>query len=424
MKKVTAIMLSVVLVLALSGCGGIEDIVNSTLSSVTEGINNEITNTMNELSEAASSIVSNEINDGINEAVENVENELVQEPVDSLISATVGHDPSYWCELYGQNRCPFYISCLGIEEKYYFKNGGEFPFWVYTEENTGGWYLYNDHIISADNAFAIDISDGVDSFSSSCTYEAVPYVGESLTKEQQKEQLNGVFYVLNSYSPIRTNWGIQFFSNSDRNPDANLPEFTAYGLTDSLYEEEMFNMYISWYPSAYENAEAVDLWVFEHRDKSEYPELLSTDNYADQGINLGCIDFNEDEDCALIKTFIPSGEGGIDADRVDLVITYGNDLLTVGLVSVDIIAENASTPDYVYIGRWTNADADVCYVFQEDGTWFMETYSTGEYCSQGTFNYCDGYIELVDEENTRILTNMTYENGSLVDDYGYSYEFE
>ena len=76
----------------------------------------------------------------------------------------------------------------------------------------------------------------------------------------------------------------------------------------------------------------------------------------------------------------------------------------------------------MYIGRWSDVADDVSYVFQEDGTWYMETYSTNEWCAQGTFNYYDNYIELLDEENTRILTNMVYNDNTLVDDFGIVYE--
>lgn len=60
-------------------------------------------------------------------------------PLPDAVAARL--DPSYWCEYYGQNRCPFYINALGIETTYYFRDGGDFANWVYTEENTGNWYI-------------------------------------------------------------------------------------------------------------------------------------------------------------------------------------------------------------------------------------------------------------------------------------------
>lgn len=143
--------------------------------------------------------------------------------------------------------------------------------------------------------------------------------------------------MLNPYTPVATNWGMKFFTDSNRD-SGDLPESSVYGLTDTLNDQEFFDMYLSWNPAWYPefDGDALDLWAFEHRDMSEYPELL-TDELKGQSANLGCFDYDEESDLAHIRTYIPNKEGdGLDPCRTDLLITYAGDVV-VGLVTVDVI---------------------------------------------------------------------------------------
>ena len=192
MKKFIALLLTVMMIMCLAACGK-KDGEDTT-----------------EIEEAG------DIDEIVEEAVSDAVEETVSDTVEEAVSTVLGHGPEYWCDLFGVNRCPFSISCLGISSDYYFRNGGQLAFWTYTEENTGGWYYYDGYVISADNAFAIK-ADEADSFSSCCEYEATPYTGKSLSKDEQKAQEKGAFYVINSYPPISTNWGIQFMTEDEIN---------------------------------------------------------------------------------------------------------------------------------------------------------------------------------------------------------------
>lgn len=274
------------------------------------------------------------------EETEEQTEELADETTEAVISDLAKHDADYWTELYGTNRCPFSIVRDGEETRYYFRDGGNLAFWVYTEENTDGWYINDGYIISADNSSAIKIED-MASFSSFCDYEALPYSGNTLSEEERAAQQTGVFYVLNSYTPVRTNWGVQIVT--DEYTEDDIPGYTAYGLTDELKDQQWFTFYIEDI-NDYENLEEkASLWAFPHIDRSEYTEFLN-DELAATGVKLGDFEYSE-EDCAtLINTYIPNENAdGLAAGEVDLVVTFGSGEQTViaGLVSVNTLAANS-----------------------------------------------------------------------------------
>lgn len=113
----------------------------------------------------------------------------------------------YWVEKFSTNVCPFYINCNGVETKYYFRNGGEFVEWLRTENNTDGWYFYENNVISADGKWAI--SNWEDAFSSFCSYEAIPYSGPTLSEEERTVIVPGTLYALHSWTPFDL-WGYYY----------------------------------------------------------------------------------------------------------------------------------------------------------------------------------------------------------------------
>ena len=211
----------------------------------------------------------NENNNEDNNQENNDDNNQSNTPV---IDVHEKHDSGYWASLYGTNVCPFSLVALGVSKGYHFRDGGELDIWAYTEENTGGWYVYDGYLISGDNLFAVNLSEA-DSFSSCCDYEAKAYTGKTLSEDERKEQQLGSFYILNSYTPVRTNWGIQFVPMKDIGEDFEVPKYTVYGFASELSEQEWFRFYIklgsNW------AASNVSLWAFEHIPYTEYPETLS-----------------------------------------------------------------------------------------------------------------------------------------------------
>lgn len=320
MKKFLSLLLVLAMIFSLAACGKKVEVDSQEIEEIEEEIEEDI----------------EEFEEEIEEAIED------EEPEDEPGDPEAGRGPDYWAEYYGQNRCPFYITHGDDELKYYMKNGGKLPYWVYTSDNTDGWYIHNGYIISSDNKYAISLEEAEDqSFSSFCTYETKPYDGETLTKEQQAQQLNGVFYVLNPYTPVSTNWGLRFFTDDNRENADELPEPAVSGLTDTLNEVEEFDMYVMWNPDWYPDfdGDTIDLWAYKHRDMSEYPEVVP-DELEDEAANIGCFEPHDpdDPDWAHIRTAIPDKEGnGMEPGLVDIVMTYAGDVV-VGLVTVEIVA--------------------------------------------------------------------------------------
>lgn len=323
MKKIISALLVAAMAVSLTACSA-KDMVNDALSSVKEDIEGKI--------DGAVQGVVNSVTGEIEEAISGA----ASDAANNVISNTIGHDPSYWAEYYGTNRCPFSINALGIDLPYYFRDGGFPAFWVYTEENTAGWYINDGYIISADNAFGIEI-EGMDYFSSCCSFDAKAFAGNGLSEEERKALKTGVFYVLNSYTPVRTNWGVQLVLQEKITEDYEVPEYTAYGLTDTLKDQEWFRFYIM---NIYEDySSQAKLWAFEHKDRSEYSEILS-EEFLEKGVDLGTFANDYEEDRTYLDAFIPNKEaGGFDPGYVDLVMTYGEENVTVGVITVSVVSE-------------------------------------------------------------------------------------
>lgn len=340
MKKIISCLLVFVMLVSMCACSSIKDGINEALDEAKNDVKNGISDAVGNAIDGVKDSISNEISDATNAVANNAADAVVSGTVDAAISAVGRHDSAYWSEYFGTSRCPFSISALGMDFDYYFRAGGDFSFWPYTEENTGNWYVYDGYVISGDNTFAVKIED-CDSFSSCCTYTMVPYTGKTLTAEEQKVQQTGAFYVLNSYTPVRTNWGIQITTDG-REVDSY--EYTAYGLKDTFKSQEWFRLYVNSVSDYSANEkhplEATKLWAFPHRDRSEYPEFLS-EELMKEGIQLGKFEYHEDEDKTYVDAYIPNkSAGGFDAGLVDLLFTYGDsNYLTVAVVTVNTLAE-------------------------------------------------------------------------------------
>lgn len=353
MKKATALLLVLVMVCSLfSGCSmiknkikeeikdtigdAISDATGGGLSNALDGLGDSLQNALGDLTGGGSGSVSdilNGIGSDVSDAIGDAAGSVIGDAADGAISAVGRHDATYWCEKFGANHCPFSINALGIDLPYYFRDGGYFDFWVFTEENTGGWYVYNGYVISEDNAFAIKI-DEADSFSSCCTYDAKAYVGEKLDKDERASFYEvGAFYTLNSYTPIPTNWGIKFLRDEDE-ADFDDVDWKVYSIAAALLDQEYFNFYVA--APGTEYTEAITLWAYPHQDRTKYPEIL-TEEYIKAGTQIGTFGYDEENHCEVCRAYVPNKEaGGFGSGLVDLLITYGDtDYVTVGVFTVD-----------------------------------------------------------------------------------------
>lgn len=323
MKKFIGLLITVAMAISLVACVNVDDLKEQALSGIQDAVNEAKNEVMGLVEDKAGELVGG-LSQGVGEAA------------GEAVGSVLGHDPAYFCELYGQNRCPFSISALGVEFDYHFRNGGTLANWVYTEENTGGWYIYDGYIISADNSFAIKI-DEADWFSSCCTYEAKVYTGKTLSKEEQAAQTAGFFHTINSYTPVDTNYGIAIYTNSEEPGEIEREKLTCYGLVDTLKDQEWFSMYVicGW---TEDFGESVKLWAMEHRDYSKYPEYLS-DEDIEKAVCLGNFNYDGSKRVSCIDAYVPNKEsGGFEAGQIDLVITYGdNNNLVVGVATVNTL---------------------------------------------------------------------------------------
>lgn len=266
------------------------------------------------------------------EITEATEEETTEESSET-VDPNAKHDPQYWCDFYGQNRCPFSINVNGESKQYYFRNGGTLAGWTFTEENTDGWYLLNGYVISADSKYAINL-DEADAFSSFCEYEAKPYNGDYLNPEDAQAQQKGVFYCLNSYSPISTNWGIQLMTEGGYSyNDNNVPDLTYYDDLACEFEAgEQIRFYVKWVPDWTDNPEAVKLWAVKHQERSAYGEFFTAEEQAN-AYALGEFKLDENDNSVCVASIPADAEPG----EYDLLVTYGDtNNLVVGVVLVEV----------------------------------------------------------------------------------------
>lgn len=234
-------------------------------------------------------------------------------------------DRYYWADKYGLNVCPFYISINGEETKYFFRNGGELKNWVYTEDNTDGWYWYNGMVISKDGKHAV--GPEFEYFSSFCTYEALPYDGPVLTEEEQNAVKEGVLYVINSYTPINTNWGIALLGEGDEDVETSCTD-----IRSSFAAGENIRLYTSL--SQTDEPMTAEIYVLPHQDGRTFTEEMTVElkQTAVTGtIFAGPVTSEEPAAILCISDRAPAeSEDG----RFDIILTYDDMIVCWTVISI------------------------------------------------------------------------------------------
>lgn len=260
--------------------------------------------------------------------IEVTELETMKEKAEEETIAPEGvKDAYYYAELYGTNVCPFYINYSGTEIKYCFRNGGHLEDWVYTENNTDGWYYLDGMVISRDGKYAV--GPEMDSFSSFCTYEAHPYNGQTLTEEQQKEIIDGVLYVVNSYTPIDTVCGIALTDNAE-----DESEHSCRDIECDFDRDDTINIFTQFKLDNDVPCNA-GLYVFPHQDAAVYSDDMTDELKAGAVLetSLANTDGN-DVPCASIN--IPADAVDASEDgRFDLVFTYDDIIVAYIVITVE-----------------------------------------------------------------------------------------
>lgn len=215
---------------------------------------------------------------------------------------------------YGISACPFYIRSGGNRKQYFFRGGGELCDWVYTEENTDGWYLYNGLVISADGKYAI--GPGADSLSSFCEYEAHPYDGEVLTQKERNASRDGVLYVTNSYTPIAANRGIALTGDGE----TASPERSCTDIRCSFTAGENICIYIT-LETAGEPLPA-EVYVIKHDDMYVYGSVISAEMKAQAVTGTIFTGSSADNGPAARISISQNALEGQSSGRFDLVFVY------------------------------------------------------------------------------------------------------
>lgn len=235
-------------------------------------------------------------------------------------------NPDYWNELYGVNICPFTIIADGVETEYFFRNGGSLEEWLRTEMNTDGWYWFEEKVISKDGKWAIEDPE---SFSSFCSYEAKPYDGPTLDEGEQEEIKKGDLYALHSWTPLCLNnaWnGIAFLDKTEGDLESAIS-----GLPYNFKVDEEVKISRAAHDDDLEGelAEKCVLYVFPHRDFSEYKEMLGEITKAEALCEVGYERLSEDTDLSELEqarwTFLMPEDAIGDVDLLfvfDDVVAY------------------------------------------------------------------------------------------------------
>lgn len=259
--------------------------------------------------------------DVVTEAEESTEEAETTEAPEGTVK-----DAYYYADLYDTNVCSFSIIVDGAEHKYYFRNGGHLENWVFTEDNTDGWYYYNGLVISKDGKYAI--GPDTDSFSSFCDYTANPYAGDTLTEEQQAEKKPGFLYVLNSYTPVSTNWGI-FLSNDADNYDG----LTCLDIDSDFSKGDAIHLFARLDLDS-EDLSNGTVYVFPHQDTAAYTGEM-TDELKSAAVFSANIENNGSDEA--VKSVITVSDEAVEASEdgaFDLVFTYDDIIVAYTLITI------------------------------------------------------------------------------------------
>ena len=169
MKKITALLLAAMMILALAACGGKAE-----------------SDTQKETDEP-------KVTAEDTEDIEDTEEIEDTEDVDTVDTEFPEGDPAeygreFWEEKYpGENICPFYIDEDGTERSYYWVSGadgwdGTIGTWIEQPFNWNGWHKTDDgSIVNEDETLKItdDWANGDEGLSSCCTVTTEPYDKDS-----------------------------------------------------------------------------------------------------------------------------------------------------------------------------------------------------------------------------------------------------
>lgn len=173
--------------------------------------------------------------------------ETTTEPTsENLSGVTNTNSQEAWESKYpGINVCPFSIHYAEYEtgeyeEQYYFANGGDLRDWVNTPFNIGGWFVYEDMVVSADGNYAVKEFESMSSF---CTFEAVK-LDNPIQKPAEKQ---GTVHVLN-YSNDFTVYGLILAGNRQdygENWSLDSAEYSLRDLNKDFYLNEHISVYVN-----------------------------------------------------------------------------------------------------------------------------------------------------------------------------------
>lgn len=217
-------------------------------------------------------------------------------------------------EAYGIKLSTFSIECGNEIREYNVVSGtvGRLEDWVSSSLNTDGWYYFADAVISADGSYAVteldDLIPGV-------TYCAEPYTGPVMTESERNEYVLGVVYRLNPCTPFYMD-GLVI--NGTSSPFDNVDVPALRGVRSAFDDVDNMEFYVYGLRPAHEGH--VTVYCFKHRDMHSYGERITEETAQNALFVLELMpgDAGEPNGIATMPTLEEGGAAGL----YDLVFTY------------------------------------------------------------------------------------------------------
>lgn len=213
-------------------------------------------------------------------------------------------------------QCPFSIKAGNDSKSYHFRNASQLYSWSYSEQNTDGWYYFNDRLISKDGKWAI--GPEVDDFSSCCQYEAQPYDGPTMSEEDLAKPQIGVVYQKQSFVPMFLT-RVQAKGSKDV---AEIPMYQLYGFQGEFAPEEAIQFFLN--SVRFSEQFPIDnasIYVFPHEAGAANEDVLSDDMKANA---LHSIIYQEPESEGMpnFEMLAPELPEGSSEALFDVIFTY------------------------------------------------------------------------------------------------------